>query len=121
MIPSVFLLALSCEWFPSLSWTPVEGKKKSYRQHGSGQSEDGNTLFNDSVYFVHWAQRMIYSAVDFILRDPTAFLGDDEVAVQGNRKSASLWRLWPDMFSSFFSPQLEAIVFQTYDGSLSSA
>lgn len=24
----------------------------SYQQNGSGQSEDGNTLFNDGMYFV---------------------------------------------------------------------
>lgn len=59
--------------------------------------------------------------MDFILRDPTPFLGDDEVAELGYRKSASLWRLWPDMFSYFFSPQLEAIVSHSYNGSLSSA
>ncbi len=27
-------------------------EKKHNRQHGSGKSEDGDTLFNDGVYFV---------------------------------------------------------------------
>lgn len=46
------LNSLLSERFPSLSWTPVGGERGAYQQNGSGQSEDGNTLFSDGMYFV---------------------------------------------------------------------
>lgn len=56
----------------------------------------------------------------FYFKRSDSLLGDDEVAMPEYRKWASLWRLWPDMFFFFFSPQLEAIVSHSYHGSLSS-
>lgn len=63
---------------------------------------------------------VIYGTVGFILRDPTAFLGDDEVSAQGGSGTVS-GGSDQTCFPSFFSPQLEAIVSHSYDGSLSSA
>lgn len=74
-------------------------------QHGSIKSERGNTLFGDSAgFYFH----------------PTAFSGDDEVSVQGGSGPVS-GGSDQTCFPSFFSPQLEAIVSHSYDGSLSSA
>lgn len=66
-----------------------QGGKKRYRQRGSQKSGDGNTLFNDDMYFVLKVLPVIYSTADFILRDPTAFLGDDEVSVQRGSRTVS--------------------------------
>lgn len=65
------------------------GRKKRHRQRGSRKSGDGNTLFNDGMYFVLKVLLAIYSTADFILRDPTAFLGDDEVSVQSGSRTVS--------------------------------
>lgn len=76
---------------------------------------------------VHWQRVLcaemllvIYGTVGFILRDPTAFPGDDEVSVQGRSGTVS-GASDQTCFPSFFSPQLEAIVSRSCDGSLSSA
>lgn len=63
---------------------------------------------------------VIYGTVGFILRDPTAFPDDDEVSAQGGSGTVS-GGSDQTCFPSFFSPQLEAIVSHSCDGSLSSA
>lgn len=92
-------------------------KKKSPQQHGSGQSEDGDTLFNDDSVLCAVSSTHDFFFFRILFRGSNCLLA----WWWSGRKSAHLLRLWPDMFSSFFSPQLEAIVSHSCDVSLSSA
>lgn len=77
LITPVILLAETVSLlgnFPSV--TNTSGGRKTYRQLGSREkSGDGNTLFNDSVYFVLKVLPLIYSTVDFILGGSNCLLG----------------------------------------------
>lgn len=60
-------------------------KRKSHQQHGYGQSEDGDTLFNDdsvlcAVNSTHDFFSFFFLCAGFYSKDPTAFSADDEVA-----------------------------------------
>lgn len=67
----------------------ASGRKEPSTAQLLGKVRMATPCLMTACTFVLKVLLLIYGAVHFILRDPAAFLGDDEVSVQGGSRTAS--------------------------------